>query len=58
MNPLDLINHIRQCNLGEVRSKLERLERFHPDEYLVVENFILSCKPDNPLKDVVPPGLS
>lgn len=50
MNPLDLINHIRQCSLAEVRSKLERLQDRHPDEYLIVENFFLNCKAEEKFK--------
>jgi len=43
--PLTLINHIRLCDLGEVRSRLEQLQESYPDQYLVVEKFLLSCQP-------------
>jgi hypothetical protein len=51
MSPLDLINHIRQCSLEEVRLKLERLQSRQPDLYLIVENFFLSCEPKEPARE-------
>jgi hypothetical protein len=45
--PLDLINHLRQCNLFEVRTKLEDAQRYYPDKYSVLADFIMSCKPSN-----------
>lgn len=54
MTPTELINHSRLCPLGEVRLKLEKLQRANPENYLIVENFILSCKPDEKFKDKEP----
>ena len=45
MTALDLINHLRQCSLAEVRLQLERLSKRNEAEYLVVERFILRCQP-------------
>lgn len=46
MNPLELINHLRQVPLATIREKLTQLQSRHPEHYEVVENFILSCKAD------------
>jgi hypothetical protein len=46
--PLDLINHIRQCSLEEVRLRLANLRRYYPDAYQVVVDFLLSCNPKKP----------
>lgn len=54
MTPLELINHSRLCSLNEVRTKLERLQKRRPDEYEVIENFLLSCKPNEKFKSVEP----
>lgn len=51
MNPLDLINHLRQCDLEEVHIKLGLLQKRHPDQYEIVENFILSLKPKESMED-------
>lgn len=48
MTVTELLNHSRLCTLEEVRLRLERLQRTQPKEYEVVENFILSCKPQVP----------
>jgi hypothetical protein len=51
MNSLDLINHLRQCSLEEFHTKLDKLQTRHPEKYEVLENFILSLKPKEPLKE-------
>lgn len=43
--PLELINHIRRCNLATVREELERYRRYYPDAYINIADFILRCKP-------------
>jgi len=45
MSPLDLVNHLRQCDLGEFREKLEKLQQKDQLGYDTVSRFILSCKP-------------
>jgi len=46
LKPLDLINHIRKCNLKEMLNRLTELEKTHPTRYRIVKRFLLSCKPD------------
>ena len=44
--PLEIINHIRKCNLQEMLFRLEELEKTHPTRYRIVKRFLFSCKPD------------
>jgi hypothetical protein len=50
MTVTELLNHSRLCTLNEVRLRLERLRETRPDEYEIIENFILSCKSKTPPK--------
>jgi hypothetical protein len=43
-DPLDLVNHIRKCSLEEFRIKLEEVRHYYPDKYVVLVDFLLSCK--------------
>jgi hypothetical protein len=46
MTPTDLINHLRQVPLATIREKLQQVSERHPEHFEIIENFILSCKPD------------
>lgn len=43
--PLDLVNHIRLCNLASFHAELDTLRKFYPDKYIIVADFILGCRP-------------